>query len=197
MKKFVKFFVAMAILVSGFLATSCDDLKKEFEGPKDKWLEKQVSYSKTDGGVSASATVYLYYTDDDEPEIEKLNSDITIHKGLNIFFVPEEVEAGDTVSTLYSTLKASLNNDKEPYAYFCLAKDKETSISDDMGTKAYIMNDALWSTFCTLNPSTKASATTDIPYPLSRSSFAAVDVSKEEIKALFSWRKLLIMLLAD
>jgi len=197
MKKYVKILTIVAVVLSGMLVTGCDDLKEEFEGPKDKWLEKEVSYSKTDGGISANATVYLYYTDKSEPEIEGLNNDITLHKGLNIFFVPEEVEAGEAASILYSTLKNSLNNKKEPYAYYYLAKDTKTSITDDEGTKSYTMNDTLWTTFCTLNPSTKATATNSIPYPLCHKNFAAVDVTKEEVKSLFSWRKLLIMLLAD
>ena len=199
MKKFTKIISAAALILCGVIVFGCEDLKDEFEGPKNMWLEKEVTYNKTGGDGGAKATVYLYYTDDENPSISELNSDIELKAGLNIIFVPDAPEGSETASNLYSTFKAALNESKEPYAVFNLEKNVEASIADDTSESPFKikMTDAKWTAFCIANPKTKNSATKDVPYPLCHKSYANVDITKEDIKALFSWRQLLIMLLQD
>ena len=196
MKKYGKLIVAAAVLLCGMIFTGCDFGKEEM-APEDKWLTKEVEYKKDNSSVSAKATVYLYYTNKDEPEVSGLTSGIQLKKGLNIFFVPDEPEIGETASVLYSTLKDSLNNGKEPYAYFNLPKGSAVNDPDNSGDSYSItMSDELWATFCLLNPIARSKASNENPYPLCHNTFAAVDVSKEAVKNLFSWKQLLIMLLS-
>ena len=197
MKKFSKILGAAALLLCGLMISGCEDIKDEFEGPKNMWLTKEVTYQKDGTGVGAKATVYLYYTDDENPTVSDLNSDIELKAGLNIIFVPDEPEGSDTTSTLYSTFKNALNGNKEPYAVINLSKNSDFEIDDDASGKPFTikMTDAKWTAFCIANPKTKNSATKDIPYPLCHRSWANVDITKDDVKALFSWRQLLIMLL--
>ena len=78
MKKFTKILSAAALILCGVMFSGCEDLKDEFEGPKNMWLTKEVTYQKDGTGVGAKATVYLYYTDDENPTIQGLNSDIGV-----------------------------------------------------------------------------------------------------------------------
>lgn len=196
MKKFTKILGAAALLLCGLMITGCEDIKDEFEGPKNMWLTKEVTYQKDGTGVGAKATVYLYYTDDENPTVQGLSSDVELKTGLNIVFIPDEPE-GDTVSTLYNTFKNAVNDGDIPFAVFNLPKGKESTVNDDGSSEAFkiTMSDAKWTAFCLANPKTKNTATTEIPYPLKSGYFGKVDVTTEEIKALFSWRQLLIMLL--
>ncbi len=92
MKKYLKIMTVAAMLLCGLVISGCEDLKDEFEGPKNMWLTKEVTYKKDSSSIEANATVYLYYTDDEEPQVKGLNSDIELKAGLNIVFVPDSPE---------------------------------------------------------------------------------------------------------
>ena len=199
MNKLIKIISIAAILLAGLMIMGCEDFKEEFEGPKNMWLEKEVTYNKTGGDGGAKATVYLYYTDDENPAVSGLNEDIDLKPGLNIVFVPDKPKGSETASALYTTFKNTLNGSDNPYAVFNLKKNEELSIADDTSESPFNikMTDAKLTAFCIANTKTKNSATNEIPYPLCHDSYSSVDITKDDIKALFSWRQLLIMLLQE
>lgn len=201
MKKFTKILGVAAVLLCGMMLTGCetaDAIKEEFTGPKNKWLEKEVEYKKDESSASAKGTVYLYYTDDENPTVAGLNSDIDLVTGLNIIFIPEKPE-GQTVSTLYTAFKNAANGGDIPYVVYNLPKGEEISENDGNSSTPFkfTMTDAKWTAFCVANPSVKNSAKSEIPYPFTSSYFKKVDMTNENVKALFSWKQLLIMLLQE
>lgn len=204
MKKFTKILGVAAVLLCGMMLTGCetaDAIKEEFTGPKNKWLEREVEYKKDESSASAKGTVYLYYTDDENPTVAGLNSDIELVKGLNIVFLPKK-PTDETAQTLYKAFKDKLNNDKIPYAVYNFPKDTEVVVSEDesssANTKKIKMTDAKWTAFCLANPSVKNTATETVPSKLTDDeAYGKVDVEADEIKQLFSWKQLLIMLLQE
>ena len=204
MKKFTKIMSIAAVLLCGLMIMGCDDpdaIKEELTGPKNKWLEKEVEYKKDESSASTKATVYLYYTDDENPTVADLNSDIDLVKGLNIVFLPKK-PADETAQTLYKAFKDNLNGDKIPYAVYNFPKDTEVIVSEDesssANTKKIKMTDAKWTAFCLANPTVKNTATEKVPSKLTDDdAYGKVNVDANEIKQLFSWKKLLIMLLQD
>lgn len=199
MKKYGKLIVAAAVLLCGMIFTGCDEIKEEFEGPKDKWLTKEIDYNSEKFTISGKATVYLYYTDEDSPSIEELNDDITLKKGLNIILVPQKPTGNGTVSTLYTSLETYVNSGDTPYVVYNLPKGKAIEEADDESDSSpfkITMSDTVWNSFCTINQKTKSTATTDTPYPLKSNGFSKINASLEQLKAIFSWKELLIMLLS-
>ena len=208
MKKIIKLMTAAAVLLTTLIMTGCDPaIKEQFEGPKDKWLEKEVTWKDSNEQEKGKGTAYLYYTDNENPSIAELNNDIKLKKGLNIVFIPEKPK-GETASTLYTTFKNAANNGDIPYTFFNIPKDKDISVSaneidesvdtSSTGNSFKIkMTDAKWTLICTANPTMKNTATETVPYALKSSNFSQVNLDDAEIKKLFSWRQLLIMLLQE
>ena len=63
MKKYVKLFVAAAVLLCGMIFTGCKDLREALKGPRDTWYWKQVSYTNKNNQETA-LNVYLCFSED-------------------------------------------------------------------------------------------------------------------------------------
>lgn len=78
MKKYVKLFVAAAVLLCGMIFTGCKDLRELFAAPQDEWFMRQVTYTRS--GKEATLNVFVRYSDDDFTT----ENDIPIESGLTV-----------------------------------------------------------------------------------------------------------------
>ncbi len=79
MKKYVKLFVAAAVLLCGMIFTGCKGLDEIFAGPQDTWFYKQVNYTNK-AGDSTKLNVFMCYSEDG---FETENHE-NIQPGLNV-----------------------------------------------------------------------------------------------------------------
>ena len=78
MKKYVKLFVAAAVLLCGMIFTGCKNLREAFAGPQDEWFMRQVTYTRE--GKEATLNVFLLYSED----AYTTENDVPIEPGLTV-----------------------------------------------------------------------------------------------------------------
>ncbi len=130
MKKFFTILSTLALFVTGFMFTGCDEEVVEvLAGPTNTWCKMPVTYKNSDdSNTSANLYAYFYYTDYDTTVSNK-----SLAAGLHIVVTA----ADDNASSLISGLTSSV------YLIKSFPKDQDTTVSDsDSDTDVITVNGA-------------------------------------------------------
>lgn len=193
MKNFFKILTASLIFGIVIFAGSCD--LKEI-AKQNVWVEKDVSYTVSD--VEYTVSTYMLYNDGSYSTDSKLQDDITLGNGWNIFMV-FTCDSSDTTTAilknkwLFKNYDGTINLTKE---------DSESTVSDDLSENdeekmtSITFDDTLWSLFYIPNYTTfEKSATSSVPSEmLSKNASAYTKVT--DLKNI-SLKKILANILLD
>lgn len=193
MKNFFKILTASLIFGIVIFASSCD--LKEI-AKQNVWVEKDVSYTVSD--VEYTVSTYMLYNDGSYSTDSKLQDDITLGNGWNIFMV-FTCDSSDTTTAilknkwLFKNFNGTIDLTKE---------DSESTVSDDLSESdeekmtSITFDDTLWSLFYIPNYTTfEKSATSSVPSEmLSKNASAYTKVT--DLKNI-SLKKILANILLD
>ncbi len=179
MKKVFKILSAVALLASSLVLGSCsedDEIVQVLQGPANVWCKMPVDYtSDSDSSSTANLYAYFYYTENDTTVSGK-----TLPAGLSIV-----VTARGDSDSLISGLTSNT------YLFKNFPKGEATTVGDsDDDTAAISFNGsrAKWTAvYWGKDPlHEKSNQSTTPPSQLS-----GKELSIDEIKNVFSWKKLL------
>lgn len=178
------------------LSSCSDDDDDDFFGPKDKWCEKEFTYTPSEGDPS-SLDCFFYYSSGAGANTQGMASradgqswDCLSQKGLTVV----------VIGNSSSALAQSLTEKK----FFVKTFSEGASVNADgeeVSGGKFKMNGTLWTAICLMNKELITSATASIPYPLKASvgytEFTnPADALADEAKK-FSFKKIAAQFLLD
>lgn len=199
MKKLLGIISAAVILASAMVFSGCSAEDEELLAPTETWVEKTYNYTSTgsDGKTTTSQlTCYFMFTEKgyantnlkNVPEASQNGSGTTIKPGLTVVAIPA------TESDLAKTFKDAITSGKEPFVCktFPLGSLTETDSSDST-SYSFEMTKAKWNVFYYANITSfmKNDQLKNPPVPLKTAGYEQPDLTSENIKKNFSWKKLL------
>ena len=179
MKKVFKILSAVALLAASIVLGSCsedDEIVQVLQGPANVWCRMPVDYtSDSDSSGTANLYAYFYYTENDTTVSGK-----PLPAGLSVVITAR----GDTDSII-----SKLKNDT--YLIKSFPKDETTTVgdsNDDTAAISFNGSRAKWTAvYWGKDPlHEKSNQSTTPPSQLS-----GTELSIDEIKNVFSWKKLL------
>lgn len=192
MKKFFAI-LSTALLLCASLFTACST-EDDLSAPVDTWVEKTYTYTGSDGKTS-QLTCYFMYSKDGYSNSNLLNvpassqngSSTKIKPGLTVVAVPA------SNSQLVTTLTGAVTSGKT--GFFCKTfTTGDNSESDtDGSTFSFNMSESKWNLFYYANIGSflKNDQLKNPPTPLKSANYAEYNLSTEELKKAFSWKRLL------
>ena len=199
MKKLFGIISAAVILASAMVFTGCSAEDEEVLAPTETWVEKTYNYTSTgsDGTTTTSQlTCYFMFTEKgyansnlkNVPEASQYGSAKTIKPGLTVVAIPA------TASALATTFSSAITSGKKPFVCktFPLGTLTETDSSDSTSF-SFEMTKAKWNVFYYANIASfmKNDQLKNPPVPLKTEGYEQPDLTSENIKKNFSWKKLL------
>lgn len=199
MKKLFGIISATVILASAMVFSGCSAEDEEVLAPTETWVEKTYNYTSTgsDGKTTTSQlTCYFMFTEKgyansnlkNVPEASQYGSAKTIKPGLTVVAIPA------TDSTLATTFSSAITSGKEPFVCktFPLGTLTETDSSDNTSF-SFEMTKAKWNVFYYANIASfmKNDQLKNPPVPLKTDGYDQPDLTSDNIKKNFSWKKLL------
>ena len=199
MKKLFGIISAAVILASAMVFSGCSAEDEEVLAPTETWVEKTYNYTSTgsDGTTKTSQlTCYFMFTEKgyansnlkNVPEASQYGSAKTIKPGLTVVAIPA------TSSTLEETFSSAIASGKKPFVCktFPLGTLTETDSSDNTSF-SFEMTKAKWNVFYYANIASfmKNDQLKNPPVPLKTEGYEQPDLTSENIKKNFSWKKLL------
>ena len=199
MKKLFGIISAAVILASAMVFSGCSAEDEEVLAPTETWVEKTYNYTSTDSNgktTTSQLTCYFMFTEKgyansnlkNVPEASQYGSAKTIKPGLTVVAIPA------TSSTLEATFKDAITPGKEPFVCktFPLGTLTETDSSDNTSF-SFEMTKAKWNVFYYANIASfmKNDQLKNPPVPLKTEGYEQPDLTSDNIKKNFSWKKLL------
>ena len=179
MKKVFKILSAAALFAASLVLGSCsedDEIVQVLQGPANVWCKMPVDYtSDSDSSSTANLYAYFYYTENDTTVSGK-----TLPAGLSVVVTAR----GDTDSII-SELK---NN---TYLIQSFPKDETKTIGDSEDDTASINvngSRAKWTAIYWAKDPLREAANKSTTPP---SQLSGTELSADDIKNVFSWKKLL------
>lgn len=178
MKKVFKILSAAALLASSIVLGSCsedDEIVQVLQGPANVWCKMPVDYKNSDDSDTANLYAYFYYTENDTTVSGK-----PLPAGLSVVVTAK----GDTDSII-SDLK---NN---TYLIKSFPKDETTTVGDsedDTATITFNGSRAKWTAIYWAKDPLREAANKSTTPP---SQLSGTELSADDIKNVFSWKKLL------
>ncbi len=179
MKKVFKILSAAVLFAASLVLGSCsedDEIVQVLQGPANVWCRMPVDYtSDSDSSSTANLYAYFYYTENDTTVSGK-----TLPAGLSVVVTAR----GDTDSII-SELK---NN---TYLIKSFPKDETTTVGDSEDDAASINvngSRAKWTAIYWAKDPLREAANKSTTPP---SQLSGTELSTDDIKNVFSWKKLL------
>ena len=179
MKKVFKILSAAALFAASIVLGSCsedDEIVQVLQGPANVWCRMPVDYtSDSDSSSTANLYAYFYYTENDTTVFGK-----TLPAGLSVVVTAR----GDTDSII-SDLK---NN---TYLIQSFPKDETKTVGDSEDDAASINvngSRAKWTAIYWAKDPLREAANKSTTPP---SQLSGTELSADDIKNVFSWKKLL------
>lgn len=192
MKNFFKILTASLIFGIMIFASSCD--LKEI-AKQNVWVEKDVSYTVSD--VEYTVSTYMLYNDGSYSTDSKLQKDIELGKGWNIFMVFTCDSSNTTTAILknkwlFKNFNGTIDFSKEEES----TVESGLSAEEEQKITSITFDDTLWSLFYIPNYTTfEKSATSSVPSEmLSKNASAYTKVT--DLKNI-SLKKILANILLD
>ena len=186
MKTKIKILTAMMLVLTTFTFLSCksnDD--DEIFAPLNTWVHKDYSYTYTNTGTTSTTNLRCYFMFSRSGySYKKGNSSETLPAGLTVVIVP----AAQSTSTAATALLNTLGDKNYILKTFELNKATDSGDSDSF---SFTMTETKWNVFYIANFSTfYPTESTSTPTQLASSAYT--ELSEDEVKANFSWKKLLL-----
>lgn len=178
MKKFSKILIGIALLVSGFIFSSCQqgdeitEVKEILAGPKNTWCRMPVSYKNSDSASEASLYAYFYYTENSVTQ-----GRVTLEPGLTIVITTKD---NQDQSSIISGLVSGA------YILKTFPKDSSVSVDDGDTSNSFTGSREKWSAIYWAKDELR-SRTYSMPTQLNGNG----GLNWDSIKETFSWKRLL------
>ncbi len=188
MKKFTLILSALMVLMCGFMFMGCDELEdavNDLVGPENTWCCMPVEYKNSDSSTAATLYVWCYYTDTavtGTGEPAGMKSDVTLPAGITMVVTAK--------SDLTSVIQGLNTN---TYILKSFPRDSDTAGLDETDTSySFSGTKAKWTALYRSKEALRQSENqTSGVLPCLATSSGATPLSWDNIKAQFSWKKLL------